>query len=49
MVPRESFTSKVNFDDNCYNPSLGLMTKARACKGASQEENWESHLVLSEM
>ncbi len=21
----------------CHNPSLGLMTKARACKGAGQE------------
>jgi hypothetical protein len=29
----------------CRNPSLGLMTKARACKGASQERGpgvWES-------
>jgi hypothetical protein len=23
--------------DHCHNPSLGLATKARACKGASQE------------
>jgi hypothetical protein len=25
----------------CHNPSLGLMTKARACKVASQEEAYE--------
>ncbi len=29
------------------NPSLGLTTKARVCKGAGQEGSWESHFVLS--
>ncbi len=31
----------------CRNPNLGLATKARACKGASQEWAWESHFMLS--
>jgi len=31
------------------NPSLGLMTKAKACKGASQKEAWESHFMLPGM
>ncbi len=30
----------------CRNPSLGFTTKARACKGAGQEEARESHLML---
>jgi len=30
-----------------YNPSLGLATKAKACKGASQEWARESHFMLS--
>ncbi len=30
----------------CRNPSLGLTIKARVCKGASQEEARESHLML---
>jgi len=30
----------------CRNPSLGLMTKTRACKVAGQEEAWESHLMF---
>jgi len=30
----------------CRNPSLGLVTKARAYKGAGQERSWESHLML---
>jgi len=29
----------------CHNPSLGLVTKARACKGVGQEEARESHLM----
>jgi len=33
--------------DNCRNPSLGLATKARVYKGASQEESPGSHLMLS--
>jgi hypothetical protein len=31
---------------NCHNPSFGLTTKARACKGVGQKEAWESHLML---
>jgi hypothetical protein len=31
----------------CRNPSLGLVTKARACKGASQKGARESHFMLS--
>ncbi len=30
-------TTKSKCGDNCRNPSLGLTTKARACKGAGQE------------
>jgi len=30
----------------CHNPSLGLATKARVCKGASQEGARESHFML---
>ncbi len=30
----------------CHNPNLGLVTKARACKDASQEEARESCLIL---
>ncbi len=30
----------------CYNPSLGLTTKARACKGAGQKKAQESHFIL---
>ncbi len=30
----------------CRNPSLGLMTKARACKGVSQKEAQESCFIL---
>jgi hypothetical protein len=29
-----------------HNPSLGLTTKVRACKGASQEWTEESHFML---
>jgi hypothetical protein len=28
---------------------FGLTTKARACKGASQKEAWELHLMLPEV
>jgi hypothetical protein len=35
-----------NFEGLCHNPSLGLATKARACKGAGQEWAWESHFML---
>jgi len=31
---------------NYHNPSFGLMTKARACKGVGQKEAQESHLML---
>jgi hypothetical protein len=30
----------------CHNPSLGLMTKARACKVARQEWAQESHFMI---
>jgi hypothetical protein len=30
----------------CHNPSLGITTKARVCKGAGQEEAQESHLMF---
>jgi len=30
----------------CRNPSLGLVTKARACKGAGQKKAQESHFIL---
>jgi len=30
----------------CHDPSLGIATKARACKGAGQKEAQESHLML---
>ncbi len=36
----------VTFEMRCRNPSLGLATKARACKGAGQEEARESHLMF---
>jgi hypothetical protein len=29
--------SSMGFHEKCHNPSLGLVTKARACKGAGQE------------
>jgi hypothetical protein len=28
-----------SWNPNCYNPSLGLATKTRACKGAGQERS----------
>ncbi len=30
----------------CRNPNLGLTTKAKACEGASQVWNRESHFML---
>jgi hypothetical protein len=30
----------------CCNPSFKLATKARACEGAGQKWNWESHFML---
>jgi hypothetical protein len=30
----------------CRNPSLGLVTNAKACKGVSQKKAWESHFML---
>jgi hypothetical protein len=34
------------FVTHCHNPSLGLTTKARACKVACQKEAQESHFML---
>jgi hypothetical protein len=33
------FGKNLNGDPYCHNPSLGLATKARVCKGANQERN----------
>ncbi len=33
----------------CHNPSLGLTTKARVCKGAGQDWAQESHFMLPEV
>jgi energy-coupling factor transporter transmembrane protein EcfT len=35
------------WNTTCCNLSLGLTTKARACKGAGQKWAWESHFMLS--
>jgi len=40
------FAMQLELKESCRNLSLGLATKARACKGASQEKAWESHLML---
>ncbi len=40
----------LNYISNCIiyrNPSLGLMTKIRVCKGAGQEWAWESQFMFS--
>jgi hypothetical protein len=33
-------------EEKCHNPNLGITTKARACKVASQEDARESHLMF---
>jgi hypothetical protein len=37
LWPKEGPRIKCQFDSQCRNPSLGLMTKARACKGVGQK------------
>jgi hypothetical protein len=43
-IVKENFY--VTFEMKCRNPNPRLVTKARACKGAGQEEARESHLMF---
>jgi hypothetical protein len=38
VAPMNCWGEKFNEIGTCHNPSLGLTTKAKACKGAGQEE-----------
>jgi hypothetical protein len=43
-----SYDQKKGQESNCRNPSLGLATKARACKGVGQERKLNSHISCSQ-